>query len=127
TTGREQFGQQFVSGLIATGIPVEDLIATATEVTARSVASAILESSDVQEVIASGGGVPNRWLMRRLRELLPGIALNSGAEYGIDPDAKEAIAFAILAYEFMERRPANLPSATGARRPVLLGKDSPAC
>ena len=47
-------------------------------------------------------------------------------EYGIDPDAKEAIAFAVLAYEFMERRPANLPSATGARRAVLLGKGSPA-
>jgi anhydro-N-acetylmuramic acid kinase len=127
TTGREQFGQQFVSGLIATGIAIEELIATATEVTARSIASAILESSEAQEVIASGGGVHNRWLMRRLRELLAGVTLNSSAEYGIDPDAKEAIAFAVLAYEFMERRPANLPSATGARHPVLLGKDSPAC
>jgi len=126
TTGREQFGQQFVSGLIATGIPIEDLIATATELTARSIATAILASSDAQEVIASGGGVHNRWLMGRLRELLPGVAVNSSAEYGIDPDAKEAIAFAVLAYEFMERRPANLPSATGARRAVLLGKGSPA-
>ena len=48
------------------------------------------------------------------------------ADYGIDPDAKEAIAFAVLAYEFAESRPGNLPSATGARRAVLAGKESPA-
>lgn len=134
TTGREQFGQQFVSGLIATGIPVEDLIATATELTARSIAAAIANpgtnksifvAPGIREVIASGGGVHNRWLMRRLRELLPGHKLNTSADHGIHPDAKEAIAFAVLAYQFVERRPGNLPSATGARRAVLLGKDSP--
>ncbi len=130
TAGREQFGQPFVSGLIATGIPLEDLIATATELTARSIAAAILAFSKIsephiREVIASGGGVHNRWLMRRLRELMPAHQLNTTADYGIHPDAKEAIAFAVLAHEFMERRPGNLPSATGARRRVLLGKDSP--
>ena len=76
-------------------------------------------------MIASGGGVHNRWLMRRLRELLPGHELKTSADFGIHPDAKEAIAFAVLAHEFIERRPGNLPSATGARRRVLLGKDSP--
>jgi anhydro-N-acetylmuramic acid kinase len=80
----------------------------------------------IREVIASGGGVHNRYLMRRLRELLPALAIATSADHGIDPDAKEAIAFAILAYEFIQRRPGNLPSATGARHAVLLGKDSPA-
>ena len=123
--GREQFGREFSSGLIATGIPLPDLIATATELTARTIADAISPESGITEILASGGGVHNRWLMRRLRELLPDFLLTTTAEHGIDPDAKEAIAFAILAYEFIQRRPGNLPSATGARRAVLLGKDSP--
>lgn len=130
TAGREQFGQPFVSGLLATGIPVKDLIATATELTARSIAGAIAanpgtEKRGIREVIASGGGVHNRWLMRRLRELLPKQSVKTTADHGIHPDAKEAIAFAVLAYQFVQRRPGNLPAATGARRPVLLGKDSP--
>ncbi|MGH9591494.1 MAG: anhydro-N-acetylmuramic acid kinase [Bryobacteraceae bacterium] len=127
TTGRERFGREFVSVLIATGIPIEDLIATATEFSARSVADAILNYADrVSEVIASGGGVRNRWLMRRLRDLLAGLDLRTSADYGIDPGAKEAISFAVLAHEFARKQPANLPSATGARRPVLLGRDTPA-
>jgi len=124
--GREQFGREFANGLIATGIAVPDLIATATELTARSIAGAILHQDGIREVIASGGGVHNRQIMRRLRELLPDLKVTTTADHGIDPDAKEAIAFAILAYEFVHRRPGNLPSATGARHAVLLGKDSPA-
>jgi anhydro-N-acetylmuramic acid kinase len=128
TTGREQFGQEFSSGLIATGIALDVLIATATEFTARSVASAITSyAGGAREVIASGGGVHNRWLMRRLRELLLGFDLGTSADNGIDPDAKEAIAFSVLAHEFVMRRPGNLPSATGARRAVLLGRSTPAC
>jgi anhydro-N-acetylmuramic acid kinase len=126
TTGREQFGQQFANSLIATGIPLEDLIATATECTARSVASAIATcSDDAREIIASGGGVHNRWLMRRLSELMPDLSVSTTADFGIDPDAKEAIAFAVLAHEFVMGRPGNLPSATGARRAVLLGRSTP--
>ena len=130
TAGREQFGQEFASGLIATGLELGVLIATATEFTARSVASAITAHAGsgagaAREVIASGGGVHNRWLMRRLRELLPGFDLVTSADHGVDPDAKEAIAFAVLAYEFVMGRAANLPSATGARRAVLLGRGTP--
>jgi anhydro-N-acetylmuramic acid kinase len=124
TTGREQFGQQFVSGLLATGIALPDLIATATEFTARSIARAIPKG--VRELIVAGGGVHNRQIMRRLSGLLPGTDVMSSADFGIDPDAKEAIAFAVLAYEFVRGRPGNLPSATGARRSVILGKSSPA-
>ncbi len=126
TTGREQFGQDFANGLIATGLPLEDLIATATQVTVRSIAQAIAaHAAPNSEVIASGGGVHNTWLMDRLRALLPDARLTTTAEFGIDPDAKEAIAFAVLAHEFVRRRPANLPSATGARRNVLLGRETP--
>jgi anhydro-N-acetylmuramic acid kinase len=126
TAGREQFGQEFASGLIATGLPLEVLIATATEFTARSIAIAItVHAGDANQVIAAGGGVHNRWLMRRLRELLPGFDLGTTADHGIDPDAKEAIAFAVLAHEFVMNRPGNLPSATGARRAVLLGRSTP--
>ena len=125
TAGREQFGQEFASGLIATGLPVEDLIATATELTAQSIAAAIRAQAGITEVIASGGGVHNRQIMRRLRRLLPKLKVKSSASFGIDPDAKEAIAFAVLASEFVAGRPGNLPSVTGAQRVVLLGKETP--
>jgi anhydro-N-acetylmuramic acid kinase len=126
TAGREQFGQDFATGLIATGLPIEDLIATATEFTVRSIALAIAtHAPPSSEVIASGGGIHNSWMMERLRQLLPAAKLATSAGYGIDPDAKEAIAFAALAHEFVQARPANLPSATGARKAVLLGRDTP--
>jgi anhydro-N-acetylmuramic acid kinase len=126
STGRERFGQQFVAGLIATGIPLPDLIATATEFTAVSIASAILGAAGVHyRIIVAGGGIHNRWLMARLKANLRPEAICSSAEFGIDPDAKEAIAFAVLAFESAHGRPANLPSATGARRPVVLGKSTP--
>ncbi len=115
--GREQFGREFSQDLIATGLPPADLIATATELTVRTIAGA----AGSGEVIASGGGVHNTWLMERLGSLVP---IRSSADFGVDPDAKEAIAFAVLAYRNAMRRPGNLPSATGARHPVVLGKRS---
>jgi anhydro-N-acetylmuramic acid kinase len=124
STGREQFGADYVSGLIATGIPLPDLIATATELTARSIANAV-ERAGPSELIVSGGGVHNTHLMRRLRALLPYTKVMSSAKVGINPDAKEAIAFAILAYEFVQGHASNLPRVTGAHRKVVLGKDSP--
>jgi anhydro-N-acetylmuramic acid kinase len=77
------------------------------------------------ELIVSGGGIHNRQIMRRLRELLPNLAVTTTKTHGIDPDAKEAIAFAVLAHAHMHHRPANIPSATGARHPAILGKHSP--
>jgi anhydro-N-acetylmuramic acid kinase len=125
SAGREQFGHEFSSGLIATGLPIDDLIATATEFTARSIANAVGPFEHITELIASGGGIHNRQIMRRLRELLPHLTIATTAVHGIDPDAKEAIAFAVLAHEFVHGRPANIPSATGARHRAILGKHSP--
>jgi anhydro-N-acetylmuramic acid kinase len=135
--GREQYGREFVAGLIATGVPLPDLIVTATEFTARSIAHGVglgrALSSDrnkrawtgTAELIVSGGGVHNRFLMERLPARLPDFAISTSGDLGVDPDAKEAIAFAVLAYEHVHGRPGNLPSATGARRAGVLGKSSP--
>jgi len=76
-------------------------------------------------LIASGGGVHNAQLMGQIAAFLPGVAVTTSTQYGIDPDAKEAIAFAVLAYETWRRKPSNLPSATGAKRAVLLGNVTP--
>lgn len=115
--GREQFGPEYTRMLIDSGLPMRDLLATATELTARTIAEAL----PPREVIVSGGGVHNRFLMERLGSMLP---VRSSAEFGIDPDAKEAIAFAVLAYQTARGWPGNLPSATGASHPTVLGKRS---
>ena len=78
-------------------------------------------AADTRELIAAGGGIHNAHLMAQLAAFLPGCQLMTTAAFGIDPDAKEAIAFAILARETWHHRPGNLPSATGASHPVILG------
>ncbi len=128
SAGREQYGREFVERLLATGLPLPDLIATATAFTAAAVAVGIERfvrpRMPVHELIVSGGGVHNPRMMAQLAAFLPGVSVATSGDYGVDADAKEAIAFAVLAYETWGRRPANLPSATGARRPVVLGKVS---
>jgi anhydro-N-acetylmuramic acid kinase len=126
TAGREQYGQEFVRDLIRTELPMLDLIATATALTPAAIATGVRKfvQHRVDEVIVSGGGVHNRTMMKYLQAFLPEVRLRRSNEFGIDGDAKEAIAFAVLAYETWHRRPSNLPSATGARRPVVLGKVS---
>jgi anhydro-N-acetylmuramic acid kinase len=123
TAGREQYGAEFIERLMATGGKVEDLIATATAFTAATIAQGIQRfAPGTQEVIAAGGGIHNRQLMAQLAAFLPGARVTTTAEFGVDPDAKEAIAFAILAWRTWNRKSGNLPSATGARKPVILGK-----
>jgi anhydro-N-acetylmuramic acid kinase len=114
--GREQYGAEFVHG---TGIDV----ATATELTVRTIALALERYPATCEVIVSGGGAHNLYLMERLRAVLKP-RVTTSAEFGVDVDAKEAILFAVLAYETHQRRASSLPSATGALRPVTLGKIS---
>jgi len=73
------------------------------------------------DLIVSGGGVHNPQIMAHLAGFLPGIAISTSTDHGIDADAKEAIAFAVLAHQTWRKRPSNLPSATGAKHAVILG------
>jgi anhydro-N-acetylmuramic acid kinase len=114
--GREQYGAEFVR---ETRID----IATAAELTARTIALAIGRYPDTREVIVSGGGAHNSYLMERLRALTSA-RVTTSAEFGIGVDTKEAILFAVLAYQTLQGHAGNLPSATGARKPVILGKIS---
>jgi anhydro-N-acetylmuramic acid kinase len=120
SAGREQYGAAFVERLRRAGLPLEDLVATATVLTAATIALAVRQFGPA-ELIASGGGVHNPQIMAHLAGFLPDAAISTSTDHGIDADAKEAIAFAVLAYETWRGRPANLPSATGARRAVVLG------
>jgi anhydro-N-acetylmuramic acid kinase len=123
SAGREQYGDEFVARLKESGIPMRDLIATATVLTAATVAMGIGSRSGTcpTDLIVSGGGVHNPQIMAHLAGFLPGMAISTSTEHGINADAKEAIAFAVLAYQTWRKRPSNLPTATGARHAVVLG------
>ncbi|PYV85787.1 MAG: anhydro-N-acetylmuramic acid kinase [Acidobacteria bacterium] len=128
TAGREQFGEHFTSKLLDQDGSrcFEDLVCTATEVTAQSVARAITElvlpQAHIDQLIISGGGAYNDFLLQRLRALLPQLEVLRSDDFGIPANAKEAVGFAILANETLNLHSGNIPSATGARHPVVLGK-----
>ncbi len=126
TAGREQYGAEFIARLKQAGLPLTDLIATATALTPAAIAAGIERfvrpRMRVDEIIAAGGGVHNQTLMAYLQAFLPDVQIHRTDEFGIDADAKEAIAFAVLAHETYRGRASNLPSATGARHPAILGK-----
>jgi anhydro-N-acetylmuramic acid kinase len=123
SAGREQYGTEFVDRMKASGRQLPDLIATATVLTASTIAMGIGDVSG--DLIVSGGGVHNPRIMAHLAGFLPAMTVSTSTDHGIDADAKEAIAFAILAAETWRRKPGNLPSATGARRAVILGSITP--
>ncbi len=132
--GREEFGAAFVDGLIAElearGAKKADIIATATMLTVHSIADACARfcrphlGHGPVEMIAAGGGTQNAFLMKQLRLLLEkqDVKLFHSDEIGLPSGSKEAVAFALLAWLAWHRQPGNLPSATGAARPVILGK-----
>jgi len=133
TAGREEFGREYVGRFLRTcrGASKPDIVATATALTARSIADAIQRfvlrrDKAYRELIVSGGGAKNPTLVAMLRsELVPlGIELRSSDEFGVPAEAKEAVAFAMLAHETWHHRPSNVPAATGAKRPAVLGKIS---
>lgn len=130
SAGREQFGQAFLdlTFLRERRARPEDLLRTATELTARGVTDAlkrfVFPKVSVQRLIVSGGGAHNRLLVRRLRELAPQLQTGPSDDYGLPVDAKEAMAFALLADRTMHGLVGNLPAVTGARRAVILGKIS---
>jgi len=132
STGREYYGRTYVEKVLALGrrhrAKPADLIRAATIFTALSVVDAlhrfVLPKTKIHQLIVSGGGAHNPLIMAQLSAALPGIATLPSSDLGIPIDAKEAFAFALLAYETFHQRPANLPSATGARGSAILGKIS---
>lgn len=130
TTGREEFGthwtQKIVQEARLSGISDVDIVATVTEFTARSIYENyrhfILPKYDISEILICGGGVHNQAIMRSLKKLFNPINVGIVDNYGLPSDAKEAIAFAILANETIHGNAGNIPNATGAKRAVILGK-----
>ncbi|WP_355605505.1 anhydro-N-acetylmuramic acid kinase [Xanthomonas cannabis] len=128
STGREQFHLAWVQEAIGgTALQAADVQATLLELTAATVAEALLRlQPQTRRVLVCGGGVRNPVLMARLAARLPGVVVESSARHGLDPDYLEAMGFAWLAAELLAGRPANLPSVTGAAGPRLLGAIYPA-
>jgi anhydro-N-acetylmuramic acid kinase len=132
STGREYFGRTYMEKLLKLGrrcgASPDDLIRAATIFTALSIVDAlkrfVLPRTKIHQLLVSGGGAHNPVIMAQLAAALPPIEVMPSSELGVDPDAKEAYAFALLAYETWHRRSGNLPSATGAKRGAILGKIS---
>ncbi|MDF2568717.1 MAG: hypothetical protein K0R55_321 [Sporomusa sp.] len=132
TTGREVFGDQYTAAVVsknlALGVNAADIIATLTCFTAKSIADSyrqfILPQVKIDEVILSGGGSHNQTLVAMLGCELPDIPIRLQEELGFSSDAKEAIAFAVLANEAISGHANNLPAVTGARTPIIMGKIS---
>jgi len=133
TAGREQFGREFVRLFLRRcgRVAKADVVATATALTARSIADAIQRfvvkrPGSYREFVVSGGGANNPTLLAMLANELKalGLSVRLSDEFGLPSAAKEATAFALLAYETWNRQSSNVPSATGAKRAAVLGKIS---
>lgn len=130
STGRELFGpaeaRAMAEAALAAGLRPEDAVATITALTAWSIAEAYERyCGPVDEVILSGGGARNPVLRAMIAAALSGVAVRQADELGLDGDAKEAVAFAVLGYAALHGWPANLTGATGAREPAVLGSITP--
>ena len=143
TAGREQFGREFVGNFLrlCRGRDPHDIVSTATALTARTIGLAVRRfvlpmdeeptagsrwPSRFREFVVAGGGTKNLTLMRMIREELAPLKMRvrTSDDFGIPSEAKEAVAFALLGYQTWRHLPSNLPSATGADRPAILGKIS---
>lgn len=133
TTGREDFGIHFAKKIISKakrrGVKKFDILATFTEFTAKSIYENykrfVFPKNDVSELILSGGGIHNSTLVKRIERYFGNIPVVKIDGYGIPSDAKEAIAFAVLANETFADHPGNVPNVTGARHHLILGKIIP--
>ncbi len=134
STGREMFGAEFAHQILeksrALGLAPNDVVATATAITARSIHEAcvrfVYPKVRVDDVVASGGGTKNDTLVKMLKDTFAPVPVVMSDEFGVNSMAKEALAFAVLANEAVSGVRANVPGATGARRRVILGKIVPA-
>jgi len=133
STGRETFGIHHAYDIIqkakSQNMKDAEILATLTEFTAKSIyenyVQFVLPHYNLSEIILSGGGVHNHTLMKFLKHYFGNLPLLKVDDYGIPSDAKEAIAFAVLANETLASNPGNIPKVTGAQRPVILGKIIP--
>jgi anhydro-N-acetylmuramic acid kinase len=133
STGRETFGEKYAGEILAQGarlgLEESDIMMTAVALTARTAAGACRDHfrhrGRLDEVIVSGGGVHNRALKKSLTKSFKPARVIVSDDLGVPADAKEAVAFAMLANETISGNPGNVPSATGASRPVVLGKIVP--
>jgi len=130
STGRELFGTAYAEMILSWGrhhhAGNADVVRTATVFTPLSIADAfrrfIIPRVQVHELIVAGGGARNPLMMAQLAASLPGIEVVPASRFGVPVEAKEAFGFALLAYETYHGRPSNVPSATGAKHPAVLGK-----
>ncbi len=133
SAGREEFGAACAERAVAWGrknaARPEDVVHTATVLTAVTICDAfrrwILPRAQIHQLIVSGGGARNPLMIAQLQAGLPRIEIVGARQFGVNEDAKEAFAFAVLAYETWHGRAANLPGATGARHGAVLGKIVP--
>jgi anhydro-N-acetylmuramic acid kinase len=128
STGRERFGEQFLRAHAGhlNGLSLEDGVATLTALTAQTLADAIESAAPVlARVLVSGGGTHNHALMAAIKQRLPRQRVERSDVMNVHTDAKEAMAFALLGYETLRGRAANVPPATGAGRPAPLGSIAP--
>lgn len=123
STGRELFSAARVQRLWERGHRGPVLVSTLTQLTVETVAEAYRKwLGPVNRVLLGGGGARNPELVRRLAAALAPVPVSGMEAVGLDSEAKEAIAFAVMGYETLRGRPSNVPSATGAARPVVQGK-----
>ncbi|MGX5914959.1 anhydro-N-acetylmuramic acid kinase [Aliidiomarina sp. Khilg15.8] len=122
STGREYFSASWLATKLQpwSQVPPVDVQRTLLELTAKSIAD-LCQHYQLPRCFVCGGGVRNSFLQQRLRELAPTTAFQSTTAVAVDPDWVEAATFAWLAYSFLARVPANLPSVTGAQRSAVLG------
>ncbi|TQL67994.1 anhydro-N-acetylmuramic acid kinase [Nocardioides albertanoniae] len=128
STGKELFNLDYVRAALAragVGPSLPDLVATLTELTAISVSQAVARAG-VEVLVASGGGVRNPVLMRRIDEQLPGVHVTTSDDLGVPSDHKEAVAFALIGWASVHGLAGNMPSCTGAAGPRVLGTISAA-
>ena len=129
STGREDFGEWFVLDIIRRypNLSGKQIVSTFTEFTAYCIGDSIQRfGKEVPlTMIVGGGGAYNDELMRRIQSYLPLVKVETQEAHGFSSEAKEAIAFVILGYAFLNKIPANVPQATGAQDRVVLGKLTP--
>jgi anhydro-N-acetylmuramic acid kinase len=128
STGREHFGAHFLAAhdKVLGPLSIQDGAATLAAFTAQTLAAAVRDSAPAgARVLLSGGGARNTAIVRALQERLEGFRVETTGTMDLDPDAKEAVAFAVLGYETLRERTANLPGVTGASHASVLGAIAP--